>query len=89
LRGRGSVIASMIREPAAIPAPPEIAADNVAADNAAQLAGANSMYTLINEILARLAEGKYTEAEAMDLASDPVAREIEAFESKYDLLACP
>ena len=77
-------LVAMVAELGAIPAPPELAAENTS-----QLGAYNSTLTLLSEVLTRLEKKKYTEARAMDLATDPFSRAIGAYETKHGFLSCP
>ena len=61
----------------------------VAADQRSNLVKAEDGSSLIRQELIRLAAGDLVGAEALDLATDPLSRDSEAFESKYQLAACP
>jgi hypothetical protein len=61
----------------------------VAADHNTQLARLQDTTSLIRQALARVAAGDLAGAQALDLATDPLSRNVEAFESKYQLAACP
>ena len=75
---------AMAGELAALQAPPDILVEHVAAVE--DLAGING---LIEQELTLLGEGKLEGAEALDLATDPLARQIEAFEQANRLSPCP
>jgi hypothetical protein len=75
---------ALIGELRTIPAPPAVAADHVA-----YLARFQDAVSLIRQELVQLAAGHLAEAQALDLATDPLSRQQEAFENKYGLAACP
>lgn len=62
---------------------------DVSADHAGAVERSADINALIGEELLALGEGKWQGAETLDKATDPLARQIEAFESKYGLAACP
>jgi len=75
---------AMIGELQTVPVPGAVVADQTA--NISRLQDTTS---LIRQELTRLAAGELAEAQALDLATDPLSRQVEAFENKYGLAACP
>ena len=75
---------AMAGELAALQAPPELLVEHVAAIE--HLGGING---LIEQELTLLGDGELEGAEALDLATDPLARQIEAFEQANRLSPCP
>lgn len=75
---------ALIAELERLEVPPSMLADHTT--NVARLEDSTS---LIRAALARLASGDLAGAQALDLATDPLSRQVEAFETKYQLAACP
>ena len=69
---------------AAIPAPPEMATDI-----AAVLARSEDNQAILEQEIVLLRAGKQSEAQQVDLLTDPINRQVEAFEQKYALAPCP
>jgi hypothetical protein len=61
----------------------------VAAEHAADVARHLQVADLIAQEVVLLRSAKLTEAEAVDLSTDPISHQIEAFERKWSLAACP
>lgn len=74
----------MIEELATLDAPPEIAEDH-----AATMARFDAVASLIHGIVERLNDGDLAGAESRDLATNPIANQIVAFETQYTLVGCP
>jgi hypothetical protein len=74
----------MVSELAALAAPVEIAADH-----AATVARYDAVGSLIHGVVGRLNAGDLAGAQSLDLATDPIAREIERFETNQVLVGCP
>ena len=74
----------MIVELTQLKAPPQIAADH-----AASVARYEAVGSLIHGIVARLNAGDLAGAESLDLGTNPINAEIEAFETRQELVACP
>lgn len=68
----------------ALPVPAEMAADQAAA-----LARNDDVAAILSRALLLLRAGKLAEAQAVDLVTDPINRQVEAFERKYSLDPCP
>lgn len=64
--------------------PPEMAVDAALA-----LDRMRQQSTLLHQELALLAEGDLAGAESLDLATDPLSRQIADFERKYEIAPCP
>jgi hypothetical protein len=62
---------------------------SAAVDHQTMVANYRQVVSLINQAVASIGAGNLVGAEALDLATDPLTRDIEAFESKYGLAACP
>ena len=62
---------------------------SVAADQQSDIIRLQDTVSLIRQELIRLAAGDLPGAQALDLATDPLSREVEAFESRYQLAGCP
>jgi hypothetical protein len=58
-------------------------------DHAAQVVHYQGTISLLRQAIAAIRSGDLSAAQALDLATDPNSRAIEAFESKYGLAACP
>ncbi len=71
-------------ELAALEAPPELVAEH-----AANVANYRDILILIRRSLALHDEGKTEEALAVDLATNGIARQMEAFEGRHGLTPCP
>jgi hypothetical protein len=71
-------------ELAALDTPPELVAEH-----AANVANYRDILILIRRSLALHDEGKTAEALAVDFATDGIARQMEAFESRHGLTPCP
>lgn len=74
----------MVNELADLSAPPAIAGEH-----AATVARYDDVAGLIHGIVERLNAGDMAGAESLDLGTDPIAIEIEQFETNYDLVGCP
>jgi hypothetical protein len=74
----------MVGELGDLQAPPEIAGDH-----AATVARYDAVASLIHGIVERLIAGDLPGAESLDLATDPIGVEIERFETRHVLFACP
>jgi hypothetical protein len=61
----------------------------MASEHGAMVAKYEDVNALIRLALGRLADGDLGSAEAFDLATDPLSREIEAFDRTYGLKHCP
>lgn len=75
---------NLLDQTLALDAPPEIAADE-----AAMAADVDGIFAIVDQEIALIRDGKYSEAAAVDLTTNPLARAAEAFESKYNLKPCP
>jgi len=62
---------------------------SIEADQNTDLVKLQDTTSLIRQELTRLAAGDLVGAQALDLATDPLSREVEAFESRYRLHGCP
>jgi hypothetical protein len=62
---------------------------NMAADEAAMAANLNGIFAIVDQEIQLIRDGKYAEATAVDLTTDPLARAAEGYESKYGLRPCP
>ncbi|HEX8025860.1 MAG TPA: hypothetical protein VF484_06635, partial [Candidatus Limnocylindrales bacterium] len=62
---------------------------DMSADESASISDGRKIADLIGQELPLLRAGKLSDAQSLDQATDPYAREIEAFESKYGLQGCP
>jgi hypothetical protein len=62
---------------------------SVAGDHNASVTQAEDSSDLIRGAVSRVEAGDLAGAKALDLATDPLSRDIEAFERKYGLAACP
>ena len=62
---------------------------DIAADHAASIARMEDNLSLIVQELALLRNGDLAGAKAVDLGTDPISRQIEAFERTYGLARCP
>ena len=68
----------------AIPVPPEMASDL-----SAYLARGEDNQAILEQEIVLLRAGKYSEAQQVDLLTDPINRVAEQFEQKYGLAPCP
>ena len=71
-------------ETAAIPVPPELSADVTA-----NLTRSQDLEIILRQEIVLLRAGKVSEAQQLDLLTDPINRQAEQFERKYNLAACP
>jgi hypothetical protein len=71
-------------ELAAVPVPPELAADQTA-----YLTRGEDLRVILAQEVLLLRAGKVSEAQQVDLLTDPINRQGEAFEQKYNLSPCP
>lgn len=62
---------------------------SIAADQNTDVAKLEDTVSLIRQVLTRLAAGDLVGGQALDLATDPLSRDVEAFESRYRLHGCP
>lgn len=69
---------------ASIDVPPEFVAEH-----ATNLAQFQDVTTLIEEVVALLEAGNLADAGAVDRATDPISRQIEAWESRNRVFPCP
>ena len=77
-------VTAFVGELAALDVPPALATDH-----AQNLARYLDIKSLIDQEVPLLQAGKFASAEALDLATGPIAGEIGRFESKYGLVDCP
>lgn len=75
---------SLRTQMAAIPAPPEMANDI-----AAVLARSEDNQAILEQEVVLLKADKLSEAQQVDLLTDPINRMAEQFEQKYSLMPCP
>ena len=71
-------------EIAAIPVPPELAAEQTA-----NLTRSEDLQIVLEQEILLLRTGKVSEAQQLDLLTDPINRQAEQFEQKYNLSPCP
>jgi hypothetical protein len=71
-------------ETAAIPVPPDLAAEVTA--NATR---SEDLQIILEQEILLLRAGKVSEAQQLDLLTDPINRQAEQFEQKYTLSPCP
>ena len=62
---------------------------DMAVDASVSVSASRGSLQLIRQELQLIQAGKLAEAEAMDVSTDPISREVESFESKYGLASCP
>lgn len=75
---------SLRSQTAAIPAPPEMKSDI-----AAVLARSEDNQAILEQEIGLLKAGKLSEAQQVDILTDPINRMAEQFEQKYNLDPCP
>ena len=63
--------------------------DSMAVDESIAIAEGRGTLILIREQFPLIRAGKLAEAQAIDLATDPLSRSTERYESKYGLAPCP
>jgi hypothetical protein len=61
----------------------------VAADHAVDVSNYEQVNGLIRAEFPLIAQGKYDAAQALDLATDPLSADVQSFERRYGLNACP
>jgi hypothetical protein len=62
---------------------------DMASDQAAWSANVSGIFAIVQQEIELINNGKYAEAAAVDLTTNPLARAAESFETKYDLKPCP